>query len=51
MSIKGPKGKGTLIVSGIRTNGEWAYEDLYVRIKETQEEINLLENEKVLEDI
>ncbi len=51
ISIKGPNGKGTLIVSGIKTNGEWAYEDLYVRIKETQEEINLLDKEKVLEDI
>jgi hypothetical protein len=27
------------------------YEDLYVHIKETQEEINLLEKEKVLETI
>ena len=51
ISIKGPKGKGILIVRGIRVNSEWAYEDLYVRIKETQEEVNLLANEKVLEDI
>ncbi|QXP72905.1 hypothetical protein H0I31_04190 [Tenacibaculum sp. AHE15PA] len=49
--ISGPNGKGTLIIRGIRTNGEWIYEDLYVRIKETQEEINLLVKEKVLEDI
>ncbi|MDO6812695.1 cytochrome c oxidase assembly factor Coa1 family protein [Tenacibaculum soleae] len=49
--ISGPNGKGTLIVRGIRTNGEWIYEDLYVRIKETHEEINLLAQEKVLEDI
>jgi hypothetical protein len=49
--IKGSKGKGTLVVRGIRSNGEWIYEDLYVRIKETQEEINLLEKEKVLESI
>ncbi|WP_271406354.1 cytochrome c oxidase assembly factor Coa1 family protein [Tenacibaculum soleae] len=49
--ISGPNGKGTLIVRGIRTNGEWIYEDLYVRIKETQEEINLLAQEKVLENI
>ena len=31
--------------------GEWIYEDLYVILKETQEEINLLEKEKVLENI
>ena len=49
--ISGPNGKGTLIVRGIRTNGEWIYENLYVRIKETHEEINLLAQEKVLEDI
>ncbi|KAB1160756.1 hypothetical protein F7018_02450 [Tenacibaculum aiptasiae] len=49
--IRGSKGEGTLIVKGIKTDGEWVYEDLYVRIKETQEEINLLENEKVLESI
>lgn len=50
ISIKGPKGKGTLVVRGIRSNGEWIYEDLYVRIKETQEEISLLDQEKVLEN-
>ncbi len=48
-SIKGSKGKGTLVVKGIKTNGIWTYEDLYVLIKETQEQINLLE--KVTEDI
>lgn len=41
--IKGSKGKGTIIVKGIKTNEKWAYEDLYVTIKETQEQINLLE--------
>lgn len=51
ISIKGSKGKGTLVVRGIRANGTWIYEDLYVRIKETQEEINLLEKQKVLENI
>ncbi|OSY88698.1 hypothetical protein WH52_03210 [Tenacibaculum holothuriorum] len=49
--IRGDKGEGTLVVRGLKSNGEWAYEDLYVRVKETQEEINLLENEKVLESI
>jgi hypothetical protein len=41
--IKGSKGKGTIIIKGIKTNEKWAYEDLYVQIKETQEQINLLE--------
>ncbi len=49
--LKGNKGKGTLVVKGIRVDGKWVYEDLYVRIKETQEEINLLENTKALESI
>ena len=49
--IRGDKGEGTLIVRGIKIDGEWVYEDLYVHIKETQEEINLLEKEKVLETI
>lgn len=49
--IRGDKGEGTLIVRGIKVDGEWIYEDLYVYIKETQEEINLLEKEKVLETI
>ncbi|SEC27343.1 Cytochrome oxidase complex assembly protein 1 [Tenacibaculum sp. MAR_2009_124] len=47
--IKGSKGEGFLIVRGIKTDGEWAFEDLYVEIKETQEQINLLE--KALESI
>ena len=46
--IKGTKGAGDIIVKGIKTNGKWVYEDLYVLIKETQEQINLLE--KVEED-
>lgn len=49
--IRGEKGEGTLVVRGIKTDGVWTYEDLYVRIKETQEEINLLENEKLPEAI
>ncbi|CAM1352008.1 cytochrome c oxidase assembly factor Coa1 family protein [Tenacibaculum halocynthiae] len=47
--IKGSKEEGFLIIKGIKTNGEWTYEELYVRIKSTQEKINLLE--KALEDI
>ncbi len=42
--IKGSKGKGNLIVRGLKVSGKWAYEDLYVVIKESQEQINLLEN-------
>ena len=49
--IRGDKGDGTLVVRGIKVSGEWIYEDLYVIIKETQEEINLLEKEKILESI
>lgn len=49
--IKGDKGKGTLVIRGIKTDGTWVYEDLYVRVKDTQEQINLLENEKILEGI
>ena len=49
--IRGNKGEAILVVRGIRVDGKWIYEDLYVIIKETQEEINLLEKEKVLESI
>ena len=49
--IRGNIGEGTLVVRGIKIDGEWVYEDLYVRIRDTQEEINLLEKEKVLESI
>lgn len=43
--IKGSKGTGAIIVIGHKVNGEWIYEKLYVQIKETNEEINLLDNE------
>ncbi|RKF04114.1 cytochrome oxidase complex assembly protein 1 [Tenacibaculum lutimaris] len=49
--IRGSIGEGTLVIRGIKIDGEWVYEDLYVRIRDTQEEINLLEKEKVLEAI
>lgn len=45
MPIKGSKGKGRIFVVAEKKNGEWIYEKLYVLIKETQEEINLLEKE------
>lgn len=41
--IKGPKGKGTIIVVAEKYGDDWVYEKLYVLIKETQEEINLLD--------
>lgn len=41
-AIEGSKGVATVVVKGIKTNGVWMYEDLYVLIKETQEQINLL---------
>jgi len=47
--LKGPKGKGSVIVKGDKFEGEWVYEELYVLIKESNEKINLLD--KVLEGI
>lgn len=41
--IKGEKGKGTLVVKGKKSSGDWSYESMYVRVKETQEKINLLD--------
>lgn len=46
--IKGTKGEGKIIVNGLKMNGKWVYEDLYVLIKDSQEQINLLE--KIDED-
>lgn len=47
--VIGSKGKGTLIIKGIKANGKWIYEDLYIILKDTQEQINLLP--KILEAI
>jgi hypothetical protein len=47
--IKGSKGAGRIVVVAEKKDGKWMYEKLYVLIKETQEEINLLES--VLEHI
>jgi hypothetical protein len=41
--IKGPRGKAILFVKGAKTDDKWVYETLYVIIKETKEEINLLD--------
>jgi len=51
IGIVGSKGEGTLYAKGIRANEKWAFEDLYIIIKETGEQINLLNHEKVLEPI
>jgi len=51
IGVIGSKGEGTLYARGIRANEKWIYEELYVIIKETGEQINLLENEKVLDEI
>ena len=42
--VMGDKQTGTLYVNGIRSNGKWIYEDLYIIIKESGAEINLLDN-------
>lgn len=47
--VVGEKGKGTIIVKGDKYDGKWTYEALYIIIKDTQEEINLLD--KSLEGI
>ena len=44
LPVSGSKGEGTLTVNGIRVDQKWVYEDLYLTIKETQEQINLLGN-------
>lgn len=49
ISLKGPNGKASLHVKGDKVDGEWVYEELYVLIKATNEQINLLD--KVLEGI
>jgi len=47
--LKGDKGKGSLVVKAEKIGGEWTYETLYVLIKDSQEQINLLD--KTLEGI
>jgi len=47
--LKGAKGKGSLVVKAEKIDGEWVYEILYVLIKDSQEQINLLD--KILEGI
>ena len=40
--IEGPNGKASIVVKAEKFNDEWEYEELYVEIKGTQEQINLL---------
>ena len=47
--LKGRNGKGSLIVKGEKIDGDWIYEKLYVLIKDSNEQINLLD--KTLEGI
>ncbi|MDT0557885.1 cytochrome c oxidase assembly factor Coa1 family protein [Ichthyenterobacterium sp. W332] len=41
--IKGKKGKGKVSIKGEKTDGVWDYESIYVTIKSSGEEINLLD--------
>ena len=41
--IKGNKDKGVITVVGKKNNGEWIYEELYVKIKEKNITINLID--------
>lgn len=41
--ISGPDGKAVITVVAEKTDGEWFYEKLYVRIKENNQKINLLD--------
>ncbi len=40
--IKGPKGEARLYVEGDKRNDTWTYNELYVIISETEEQIDLL---------
>ncbi|MFY0602499.1 MAG: hypothetical protein JXQ93_01010 [Flavobacteriaceae bacterium] len=41
--IRGSRGKGTIRVVATKVDGDWVYEKLYVIIKETNENINLID--------
>ncbi len=40
--IKGPKGTAVTYVVGTKKNGEWTYDEMYVIVEETGEQIDLL---------
>ncbi len=41
--IKGPNGEARIVVLARKDYGEWTYEKLYVQIKDTKEQVNLLD--------
>lgn len=41
--LKGPNGEASVSVKGEKRDSTWVYEKLFILIKDTQEEINLLE--------
>lgn len=41
--LKGPKGKASVSIKGEKRDEVWIYEAFYITIKETQEQINLLD--------
>jgi Cytochrome oxidase complex assembly protein 1 len=41
--ISGPKGKGTVYVSAIKSLGQWSYSGLVVEVAQTRERIDLLQ--------
>ncbi len=44
--ISGPNGKARIVVIGTKTYGVWSYEKLFVQIKESRKEINLIDKEQ-----
>ena len=43
--LAGPAGKASVSVKGDKYDGVWTYESLYITIKSTKEQINLLEKD------
>ncbi len=44
--ISGPKGEGTIYLEARKSAGEWSYSVLLVRIEQTKQRINLLQEKK-----
>ena len=44
--ISGPKGEGTIYVEAQKSAGEWSYSVLVVRVEQTKQRINLLQEKK-----
>jgi len=42
--LAGPKGKARVYIEGTKSEGEWTYQRLYVITKESEEQIDLLDN-------